>query len=265
MSLLEDEDRKLYSSASSMWYLSLLPVIVAGSLADSPDATSYTRASGAARAPQETEQVDLEQNSEDLERMRMRQDEWAHAELTYGLVRPDSTGVIYVHRMPHSSIALASHSWESCVVGHNWVPDQILSDIARYHDDILIWPVGRYISWWLCRIHRSSMASRNPILSGVNYVLVHGDDFLYTDQRPQGLMELVFGDDQFLFPTLLPRWLNWPILQAFLAPMCPSSHFGISMYGLLDGIRLGHRLVACWSGFFIQVHFEAAPFLLTEL
>ena len=114
-------------------------------------------------------------------------------------------------------------------------------------------------SWWLCRIHRSSMASQNRILSGVNYVLVHGDEFLYTDQRPQGLMELVFGDDQFLFPTLLPRWLNSPILQAFLAPMCPSSHFGISMYGLLDGIRLGHRLVACWSGFLFKCTLRLPP------
>ena len=50
--------------------------------------------------------------------------------------------------------------------------------------------------------------------------------------RFQGLIELVFGDDRLLFPTLSPRWLNWPILQAFLAPMCP--HFGISMCGLLD-------------------------------
>ena len=124
----------MYSSASNMWYHLLLPVIVAGSLADSPDATLYAGASGAARAPHKTEQVDLEQNSEDLE--RMRQDEWAHAELTYGLVRPDSTGVIYVHRMPHSSFALTPHSWESIVVGHNWVPDEILSDIARWHNDI---------------------------------------------------------------------------------------------------------------------------------
>ena len=39
-------------------------------------------------------------NSEDLE--RMRQDERTPAELTYGLVSLDSTGVIYVYRMPHS-------------------------------------------------------------------------------------------------------------------------------------------------------------------
>ncbi len=109
------------------------------------------------------------------------------------------------------------------------------------------------------------MASRNPILSRANYVLVHGNDFLLADQRPHGLIEIVFEENQFLFPSYLPRWINWPILQAYLAPFCPHTHFGISMSGLLDGTRLGHRLVACLNGFFIQVHFEGRPFLLDEL
>ena len=109
------------------------------------------------------------------------------------------------------------------------------------------------------------MTSRNPILASVNYVLVHENDFLLADQRPHGLIELVFAENQFLFPTYLPKWINWLILQAFLEPMSPRSHFGISMYGLCDGIRLDHRLVACANGFFIQVHYESTPFLLSEL
>ena len=194
----------------------------------------------------------------------MRQEEWAHAELTYGLVRPDSAErVIYVHRQTNDRFAIAPHTWDPIPVGHNWVPGEILADIARWYNDIF--DQWEDISWWLCRVHGSSMASRNPIFARVNYVLVNGDDFLLADQCPHGLVELVFAENQFLFPTYLPRWMNWPILQAFLEPMCPRTHFGICMYGLLDGARLGHRLVACVNGFFIQVHFDATPFLLTEL
>ncbi len=94
-------------------------------------------------------------------------------------------------------------------------------------------------------------------------MLVHENDYLLADQRPHGLIELVFAD-QFLFPTFLPRWINWP-MQAFLEPMSPRTHFGINMYGLCDGTRLDHRLVSCANGFFIQVHYESTPFLLSEL
>ena len=109
------------------------------------------------------------------------------------------------------------------------------------------------------------MASSNPILAHANYVLVHGDDFLLAHRRPHGLIELVFAEDQFLFPTFLLMWINWPILQAFLVPMSSRVHFGLTMYGLYNGHRLGHRLVRCANGFFIQVHYESTPFLLSEL
>ena len=59
--------------------------------------------------------------------------------------------------------------------------------------------------------------------------------------------------------------LNWPVLQAFLSPLCPSTHIGISAYGLLNGRRLDHRLVDCWCGFFVQIRFEASPIFLSEL
>ncbi len=37
------------------------------------------------------------------------------------------------------------------------------------------------------------------------------------------------------------------------------------MHGLCNGNRLGHRLVRCANGFFVQVHYESTPFLLSEL
>ena len=121
------------------------------------------------------------------------------------------------------------------------------------------------ITWWLCRVHDSSRSSRQPILAYTNYVLVHENDFLAADMRPHGLIELVFGEDQFLFPTFLPRWINLPILQSFLEPISSRAHFGITMHGSCNGNSLGHRLVRCANGFFIQVHYVSTPFLLSEL
>ena len=68
-----------------------------------------------------------------------------------------------------------------------------------------------------------------------------------------------------MFATCLPRWLNWPIVLAFLEPIAHSGHFGIQMMGLLNGERLNRRLVRCYDGFFVQVFISASPFLLSEL
>ena len=80
--------------------------------------------------------------------------------------------------------------------------------------------------------------------------------------RPHGLIELVFGDDSFVFPTCLPEWL---LLQAFLEPISHRDHFGIGMLGFINGDRLRQHLVQCCNGFFVQVHYISTPFLLSEL
>ena len=149
-----------------------------------------------------------------------------------------------VHRQTTARFAIAPVTWDDIPVGHDVLPDENLHDIARWYNDIH--DQWEDITWWLCRIHVSSRASRLPVLACTNYVLVHENDFLAADMRPHGLIELVFGEDQFLFPTFLPRWINWPTLQTFLAP-------------------LGPRLVRCANGFFIQVHYASTPFLLSEL
>ena len=178
------------------------------------------------------------------------------AEETYGLFRPGpNEETVYVHRQTTSRFAIP--------VGHNVLPEEILDDIARWYNDIH--DRWKDITWWLCRVHSSSMSSRLPILGYTNYVLVHENDYLAADMRPHGLIELVFGADLFLFPTFLPRWINWPILQTFLEPISSRAHFGISMHGFYNGRRLCQRLVRCANGFFIQVHYASTPFLLNEL
>ena len=67
----------------------------------------------------------------------MRQEEWEHAEITFGLIRPDlADRVIYVHSLTNRRVGMAPSSWDPIPVGHNWVPGEILSDIARWYNDI---------------------------------------------------------------------------------------------------------------------------------
>ena len=259
---VQNEDRKLYSFASVMWRSLFVPFLVAGSLQDGGNSTMQGDLPEDRPNLPEVPGEDGDSTSEDLE--MLRQEEWARAEETYGLHRPGpNEEVVYVHRQTTTRFAVAPHTWDPIPVGHDVLPDEILDDIARWYNDIF----DRWedITWWLCRVRRSSRSSRQPILAYANYVLVHENDFLAADMRPHGLIELVFGEDQFLFPTLLPRWINWPILPSFLEPISARAHFGIVMHGLYNGNSLGHRLVRCANGFFIQVHYEATLFLLSEL
>ena len=123
----------------------------------------------------------------------------------------------------------------------------------------------RDVSWWVCRIHHTSAASALPILSAPNYVVVTERDYEAFGHRPHGLVELVFGRNSHVFATCLPRWMNWPIVRAFLEPITHSGHFGIQMMGLLNGESLDRRLVPCYDGFFVQVFISASPLVLSEL
>ena len=142
-------------------------------------------------------------------------------------------------------------------------PAVILEDIARVYRDI--GDQWSALTWWLCRIHESSVLSAMPILGYANYVLVLENEYVNLGRRPHGLMELVCGDDSYLFPTVLPEWLNWPLLQAFLEPISHCNHFGMGMMGFYNGDRLSQRLVQCNSGFFVQVHYISTVFFLREL
>ena len=189
---------------------------------------------------------------------------WLRAEEDYGLVRPEpGETIIAVHRQTSQRLAHAHETWDEIPVHFDMPPEAILSDIAHGYNDIRAnWNDA---TWWLCRVHDSSRSSRQPVLALTNYVLVQGDDFLLADMRPHGLLELVLGHRQVVFPTFVPRWINLPILQTFLAPLVSRTHFGITVHGSYNGARIGNRLVLCESGFFIRLQFQATVFLLGEL
>ena len=66
-----------------------------------------------------------------------------------------------------------------------------------------------------CAVSTSRLVSLPSVLGYANYVLVLENDYVNFGRRPHGLLELVCGDDSFLFPTVLPEWLNWPLLQGY--------------------------------------------------
>ena len=191
-------------------------------------------------------------------------EQWNDAEATYGICRPGvNDDAVYVHRQTTERFAIAPDEWELIPVGHNIPPAVILEDVARVYRDI--GDQWRALTWWLCRVHEPSGLSTMPMLRYANYVLVLENDYVNLDRRPHGLLELVCGGDSYLFPTVLPEWLNWPLLQAFLEPISHCNHFGMGMVGYYNGERLSQRLQQCGSGFFVQVHYISTVFFLREL
>ncbi len=85
------------------------------------------------------------------------------------------------------------------------------------------------------------------------YVLIHADDYWAFNQRPHGLVELVLGDRELSFPCTLPQMINFPILQAFLAPLVTRELACITLNVWHNGAALDFRLVNCFDGFFVQV------------
>ena len=190
--------------------------------------------------------------------------EWTRVEGTYGLERPlHGESLVYIHRQTTQRMAISHESWEPISVSREELPELILEDIALFFADIYVqW---REVSWWVCRIHHTSATSALPILSAPNYVVVTERDYEAFGHRPFGLVELVFGRNSHVFATCLPRWMNWPIVRAFLEPITHSGHFDIQMRGLLNGESLDRRLVRCYDGFFVQVFISASPFVLIDL
>ena len=193
-----------------------------------------------------------------------RQDEWAQAAERYALLRPslEETAIV-VHCQTTRRWAVTPEGWDEIPVHPDMRPEEILADIAYWHTDLRAsW---EQVEWWLCRVHASSRSSIQPVLDRTNYVLIRGEDFLSVDMRPHGLVELVFGEDSILFSTSFPRWVNLSILWSFLEPILPRTHFGVEVRGWYNGGEIRSRPIHCDNGFYMRIHFQSTPFLLSEL
>ena len=95
--------------------------------------------------------------------------------------------------------------------------------------------------------------SGHRALAYPTYVMVSHDDFASFEQRPHGLMEVVVTGDSWLFGTVLPWRVNWPIIREFISPWCPMGMVVDRIEILLSGLRLTEQLVECWHGFYARV------------
>ena len=83
--------------------------------------------------------------------------------------------------------------------------------------------------------------------------MVSHDDFASFEQRPHRLMEVVIPGDSWLFGTVLPWRVNWPIMREFIAPWFPMGMIVDRLELILSGVHLTEQLVECWHGFYARV------------
>ena len=84
------------------------------------------------------------------------------------------------------------------------------------------------------------------------------------EQRPHGLLELVFPLGLHTFATVLPSRVNWPIIRSFLAPMMP---LGVTLTFVemwLNDDLLTEELVECHNGFFAHITVTTRDLPLTH-
>ena len=109
-------------------------------------------------------------------------------------------------------------------------PEPLLADIASHFEDLAD-PV-QFEPWRLIAIDTSRGRSRNRELHHPCYILVDFCAFRSFGLRPQGVIEVVLGQEEFSFPTVLPMAVNVVSLGEFLAPLVAHRPSRSAMAGL---------------------------------
>jgi len=142
-------------------------------------------------------------------------------------------------------------------------PEPILEEIAANFDDLAD-PV-QVEPWRLLTIDTTRGRSRNRELHHPCYILVDFCAFRSFGLRPHGLIEVVLGQEEFSFPTVLPMAVNVVILGDFLAPLLLTGLQGLQWQAWLNGELLGLPSVTCQEGFFLQVQVWCGPTLMENM
>ena len=140
---------------------------------------------------------------------------WGHATSLIRLARPSTDGPIYIYRAPVLPGRL-SPTRVQLLVTTSSSPLPLLSDLASQFDDLAD-PV-QCEPWRLISLDTSRGRSRNRELHHPCYILVDFRAFRSFGFRPHGVIEVVLGQDEFSFPTVLPSAVNVVSLGEFLAP-----------------------------------------------
>ena len=166
---------------------------------------------------------------------------WGHVTSLMGLARPSIDGPIFIYRAPCRLGGQSPHHFEN------------LADPAQVEP------------WRLIAIDTSRGRSRNRELHHPCYILVDFCAFRSFDLRPHGVIEVVLGQEEFSFPTVLPMAVNVVSLGDFLAPFLLTGLPGLQWQAWLNGDLLGLALVACHEGFFLQVQVWCGPTLMQNM
>ena len=94
---------------------------------------------------------------------------------------------------------------------------------------------------------------------------MHDGDYWAFHQRSHGLLELVLGDREFSFPTILPQAINLPLVRSFLAPLVPDGLSCVLVNAWHNGMALDSSLVRCFDGFLVQITVACGRTLLDNL
>ena len=187
---------------------------------------------------------------------------WAHVTSLMGLIRPSINGPIFVYRAP-CRIGGQFPPRVRVVTTITSGPEPILEEIASHFEDLA--DPAQFEPWRLLTIDTSRGRSRNRELHHPCYILVDFCAFRSFGLRPHGLIEVVLGQEEFSFPTVLPMAVNVVILGDFLAPLLLTGLQGLQWQAWLNGELLGLPLATCQEGFFIQVQVWCGPTLMQNM
>ena len=192
---------------------------------------------------------------------------WVELRQQYGIERPqERNSELYFHRLARPQHSGSSTnplaSWVRIEATHDLWPEELVDDITIWYDDLR--NQWSQVEWWAVRVNTASRSSRLPMLQQVNYVLISEEDFRTYEERPHGLLEVGFEEPQ-VCTTVLPRYVNWPILAAFLSPLWVGMQAGTTAWAFLNGEALTHHLVECHSGFYLRVLWGGNAYLEDQL
>ena len=175
---------------------------------------------------------------------------WGHVTSLMGLTRPSIDGPIFIYRAPCRPGG-QSPSRVQLMATTGLGPEPLLAAIASQFEDLA--NPAQFEPWRLISIDTSKGRSRNRELHHPCYMLVDFCAFRSFGLRPHGVIEVVLGQEELSFPTVLPIAVNVVSLGDFLAPLLLTGLPGLQWQAWLNGELLGLVLVACHEGFFLQV------------
>ena len=174
---------------------------------------------------------------------------WGHVTSLMGLLRPSINGPIFIYRAP-CLIGGQSPLRVRLVTTTSSGPEPILEEVASHFEDLA--DPAQFEPWRLLTIGTSRGRSRNWELHHPCYILVDFCAFRSFGLRPHGLIEVVLGQEEFSFPTILPMAVNVVVLGDFLAPLLLTGLQGLQWQAWLNGELFGLPLVSCQESFFIS-------------